>query len=89
MGQEWLINTIATPHSAEIFRKYRKNIPWKYFKIAKIFRNLSLILLKYCNNLAMSAQSMTYAIFSKFCQNWQMHKQYFKNKLYRKLSLDF
>ena len=57
------------PHSTEIFRKYFKNIPWKYCKIAKIFRKLSLILLKYCNNLAMSAQNMTYAIFFKYCQN--------------------
>ena len=40
------------PHNAEIFRKYWRNIPWKYCKnIAKIFRNLSLILLKYFNNL--------------------------------------
>ena len=53
------------PHSTEIFRKYCKNIPWKYFRIAKIFWNLSLIVLKYCNNLVMSAQNMTYAIFSK------------------------
>ena len=56
------------PHSTEIFRKYCRNIPWKYCKIAKIFRNLTLILLKYCNNLAMSAQNMAYAIFSKYCQ---------------------
>ena len=65
------------PHSTEIFRKYCKNSPWKYCKIVKIFRNLSLILLKYCNDLAMSAQNMTYAIFSKYCQNLKMHKQYF------------
>ena len=63
--------------STEIFRKCCKNIPLKYYKIAKIFRNLSLIFLKYCNNLAMSVQNMTYALFSKYCQNWQMHKQYF------------
>ena len=57
------------PHSTEIFRQYCKNIPRKYCKIAKIFRNLSLILSKYCKNLAMSAQNMTYAIFAKYCQN--------------------
>ena len=57
------------PHSTDILRKYYRNIPWKYCKIAKIFQNLSLILLKYCNNLAMSAQNMTYAIFYKYCQN--------------------
>ena len=65
------------PHSTETFRKYCKSIPWTYCKIAKLFRNLLLILLKYYNNLAMSAQNMTYAIFSKYCQNWQMHKQNF------------
>ena len=65
------------PQSTEIFKQYCRNIPWKYCKISKIFRNLSLILLKYCNNLAMSAQNMTYAIFSKSCQNQQMNKQYF------------
>ena len=27
------------PHSTEILRKYCRNIPWKYCKIAKIFRN--------------------------------------------------
>ena len=57
------------PYNTEIFRKYCKNIPWKYCKITKIFRNPSLMLLKYCNNLAMAAQNMTYAIFSKYCQN--------------------
>ena len=73
-----------------IFRKYCINIPWKYCKISKILRNLSLILLKYCNDLAMSAQNMTYAIFEKYYQKLQMHKQYFfLNKLYRILSLDF
>ena len=55
-------------HSAEILRQYRRNIPWKDWKNAKIFQNLSLILLKYFNNVAMSAQNMTYAIFSKYCQ---------------------
>ena len=54
------------PHSTEIFKQYWRNISWKYCKIAKIFRNVNskcfeLILLKYCNNLAMSAQNMTYA----------------------------
>ena len=57
------------PHSTEIFRKYCKHIPWNYCKIAKIFQKVSLILLKCCNNLDMSAQNMTYAIFSKYCQN--------------------
>ena len=28
------------PRSTEIFRKYYRNIPSKYYKIAKIFRNL-------------------------------------------------
>ena len=41
-----------SPHSTEIFKK-RRNIPCKWCKIAKIFRNLSLILLKYRNNLAL------------------------------------
>ena len=50
-------------------RQYCRNILWKYYKIAKIFRNLSLMLLKYCNNFAMSAQNMVYAIFSKYFQN--------------------
>ena len=78
------------PHSTEIFRKYCKNIPWKYCKIAKIFRNLSLILLKYCNNLVMSAQNMTYAIFFKYCQNTITQNTIFKkNILYRKLCIDF
>ena len=78
------------PHSTEIFRKYCGNILWQYCKISKIFRKLSLILLKYCNNLAMSAQNMTYVIFSKYYKKWQMHKQcFFSNKLYRKLSLNF
>ena len=62
------------PHSTEIFKKYCRNIPWNYCKIARIFQNLSLILLKYCNNLAMSAQNMTYAIFSNYYQNQKMHK---------------
>ena len=62
------LNFRRTPHSTEIFRQYCRNIPWKYCKIAEIFRNLSLILLKYCNNLAMSAQNMTHAIFYKYCQ---------------------
>ena len=65
---EKVITNDGHPHSTEIFRKYCNNIPWKYCKIAKIFRNLSLMLLKYCNNLAMSAQNMMYAIFSKYCQ---------------------
>ena len=52
-----------------IFKQFCRNIPWKYCKIVKIFPDLSLILLKYCNNLAMSAQNMTYAIFSKYCRN--------------------
>ena len=51
------------PHSTERFRQYCRNITWKYCKIAKIFRNLLLILLKYCNNLAMSAQNMTLQYF--------------------------
>ena len=63
------ISVICDPHSTEIFRKYCKNTPWKYCKIAKIFWNLSLMLLKYCNNLATTAQNMMYAIFSKYCQN--------------------
>ena len=71
-------------HSAEIFRQYRRNIPWKYWKNAKIFLNLSLILLKYFNNVAMSAQNMTYAIFSKYCQtnkciNHPHSIEYFRN----------
>ena len=36
-------------------------------RLPTVFRNQSLILLKYCANLAMSAQNMTYAIFSKYC----------------------
>ena len=60
------LRAITLPHSTEIFRKYCKNIPWKYCKIAKIFRNISLILVIHCNNLAMTAQNMTYAIFVKF-----------------------
>ena len=63
--------------STEVLKKHCKNITWKYCKIAKIFRNLSLMLLKYCNNLPMSAQNMTYAIFSKYFQNEKIHKQYF------------
>ena len=39
---------IKYPDSIEIFRKFRKHDSWKYCMIAKIFRNLSLILLKYC-----------------------------------------
>ena len=68
---------IRNPNSIEIFRKYCKNISWKYCKIAKIFRHLSLMLLKYCNNLTVSSQNMTYGIFSKYCQNQQVNKQYF------------
>ena len=73
-----VINTISLdvenwkknhPHSTEIFRKYCSDIRWKYCKINEIFWNLSLILLKCCNNLAMFAQNMTYAIFSKDWQN--------------------
>ena len=66
---QWIIAGKMFPHNTKILRKYCKNISWKYCKIAKILRNVSLILLKYCNNLAMSAQNMTYAIFSKYCQN--------------------
>ena len=57
------------PPSTEIFTEYSKNIPWKYCKLTKIFQNLSLIFLKYCNNLDMSEQNMTYAIFSKYYEN--------------------
>ena len=57
-------------HITEIIRQYYRNITWKYCKIAKIFWNLSLILLKCCNDLAMFAHNMTYAIFSKYCQNY-------------------
>ena len=64
-----MVNLLAYPHSAEMFIKYWRNIPWKYSKVAKIFRNLSLMLLKYSSNLAMFAQIMMYAIFSKYCQN--------------------
>ena len=59
------MHTRSDPHSTEIFRQYCRYNPREYYKITKIFRNLSLILLKYSNNLAMSAQNMTYAIFSK------------------------
>ena len=76
-NQKYVCEGRKYPHSTEIFRKYCKNIPWKYCKNAKIFRNPSLILYKYCDNLAMSAQNITYAIFSKYCQNLKMHKQYF------------
>ena len=55
-----------TAHSTETFRKRCRNIFWKYCKIAKIFLNQSLILFKYCNNLAMSAQNMACKIFSKY-----------------------
>ena len=45
------VQVLITPHIApKIFRQFCRNIPWKYCKFAKIFRNLSLILLKYCNN---------------------------------------
>ena len=71
-------------HSAKIFRQYCRNILWKYWKNAKIFQNLSLILLKYFNNVAMSAQNMTYAIFSKYrqtnkCLNHPHSIEYCKN----------
>ena len=62
-------NVRKYPYSTEIDRKHFRNITWKYCKNAKIFRNLSQILFKYCNNLALSAQNMMYAIFSKYCQN--------------------
>ena len=57
---------IYSSHNTERFRKRFRNIPWKYCKIAKIFRNQSLVLLKYCNNISMSAQNMVCEIFSKY-----------------------
>ena len=54
------------PHSTERFRKCCRNIPSKYCKIVEIFWNKSLILLKYCKNLAGSAQNMACEIFSKY-----------------------
>ena len=58
----------SNPHSTQIFIQFCSNVPRKYCKIAKEFQNLSLIWLKYFNNLALSAQNMKYAIFSKYCQ---------------------
>ena len=71
LKQIWyqVLNSRPHPHSTEIFTKYCRRITWKYCKSAKIFRNLSLISLKYCNNFTMSAQNMTYVISSKYCQN--------------------
>ena len=59
MVYDYFMTKIHDPNSTEKFGQYCRTIPWKYCKIAKIFRNLSLILLKYCNNLAISAQNMT------------------------------
>ena len=53
--------------------KYLENIVKIFLgsnvRLPQKFWYLSLISSKYCNNLAMSAQNMTYAIFSKYCQN--------------------
>ena len=46
------------PHSTVILREYFKNIPLKSCNIARIFINLLEKYLKYCRNLAMSAQNI-------------------------------
>ena len=46
------------PHSTVILREYFKNIPLKSCNIAKIFIKLLERFLKYCRNLAMSAQNI-------------------------------
>ena len=68
---QFCMKEVRYPHSTEIFRTYCRNIPWKYCKIAKIFKKLSIISVNYYNNLAISAQNMIYAILSKYYQNKQ------------------
>ena len=82
---------VMFPHRTKIFKNYFRNIPCKYCKIAKIFRNLLLVLLKYCTNLAVSAQNMTYAIFSKYCQNIKnVFLKYFISKIkFTRLDIDY
>ena len=46
------------PHSTVILREYFKNIPLKSCNIARIFIKLLEMFLKYCRNLAMSAQNI-------------------------------
>ena len=74
-------------HSTGIFRQYYEKSSWKYCKIAKIVRNLSLILLKYCNNFATSTQNMTYV--RNIAKTSKCINNVFFNKLDPKLSLDF
>ena len=50
------------PHNTKIFRKYYKNIPLNYVKIAKKCK-LLIISLKCCSNLAMFARNITNIIF--------------------------
>ena len=61
------IRILKNSHTAP---KYLENI-------VKIFPRNIIKLPKYCINLALSAQNMTYAIFSKYYKNEQIHKQCF------------
>ena len=65
----YFFHFLLIPYSTEIFRQCCRNILWEYCKSNKIFRNLSLILLKYCSNVAMPAHNMTYVKFLKYYEN--------------------
>ena len=60
-----VVTHIAPKYLENIVKVFLGNI----VGLRKYFENLSLMLLKYYNNLAMFAQNMAYAIFSKYCQN--------------------